>query len=145
MRSARSTRRRPDRGSVLPVVLVGLAALGLLALAAYDAARFARAAARNQVATTAALHAADSGLDLYVEGVGPPEGPLDVDAAPGSAIMSVVGLARLADSSIVVAVTSEGRARHGIGPTVIRRLRLVVRIDSAGKRQRVRGSWRELY
>jgi hypothetical protein len=126
-------------------VLVGLAALGLLALAGYDSARFALSAARNQVAATAALHAADSGLDLYVRGVGPPEGPLAVEASPGSAVVSVVGLVALADSSRVVAVTSEGRARNSIAPPVIRRLVLLVRIDSTGQRHPVRGSWRERF
>jgi len=137
--------RRSEQGSVLPLVLVGLAAAAMLAVAGYDSARFALSAARHQAAATVALHAADSGLDLFVAGVGLSEGPLAVDAPPGSAVVSVVGLVDLEDASRLVEVVSEGRMRTGAGPPVVRRLVLLVRIDDAGQRHRVHGSWRERF
>lgn len=136
--------RRSEQGSVLPLVLVGLAAAAMLAVAGYDSARFALSAARHQAAATVALHAADSGLDLFVAGVGLSEG-LAVDAPPGSAVVSVVGLVDLEDASRLVEVVSEGRMRTGAGPPVVRRLVLLVRIDDAGQRHRVHGSWRERF
>lgn len=134
-----------DSGSVLPLVLVGLATVWLLALAGFDAARFGLSAARNQVAATAALHAADSGLDLYIHGAGPPQGPLAIDAPPGRAVVTVVPLVLLPDSSRVVDVLSDGRAPQGALRPVVRRLAVLVRIDAAGIRHRVRGSWRERF
>lgn len=145
MRNPGSTPRRSEHGSVLPLVLVGLAAAGMLAVAGYDSARFALSAARHQAAATVALHAADSGLDLFVAGVGPPEGPLAVEASPGSAAVSVVGLVGLEDASRIVEVVSEGRMRMGPGPPVTRRLGLLVRIDDTGQRHRIGGSWRERF
>lgn len=140
-----STHRRPERGAVLPLVLVGLMAAGMLALAGYDAARFGVSAARHQAAATAALHAADSGLDLFVAGVGPSTGPLAVDAPPASALVSVVGLVDLEDASRIVAVISEGRMRAGLAPPVVRRTSLLARIDADGQRHGVPGSWRERF
>lgn len=134
---------RAEEGSVLPLVLVGLVAAGLLAVAGYDSARFALSAARHQAAATVALHAADSGIDLFVAGVGPPDGPLSIDASPASAVVSVVGLADLEDGSRIVTVASEGRAGVGPGPPLTRRVALLVRIDDAGQRHPVPGSWRE--
>lgn len=145
MNLTRTERRRAEEGSVLPLVLVGLAAAGLLAVAGYDSARFALSAARHQAAATVALHAADSGLDLYVAGTGPPDGPLAIDAPPASAVVSVVGLVQLEDGSRMVAVVSEGRAAAGPGPPVIRRVALLVRVDGAGQRHPARGSWRERF
>lgn len=140
-----SIRRRAEQGAVLPLVLVGLAAAGLLAVAGYDSARFALAASRHQVASTTALHAAESGLELFVAGIGPSDGPLPVDASPANAVVSVVGLVDLEDGSRIVAVLSEGRMRTGLAPPVIRRTSLLVRIDGAGLRHKVRGSWRERF
>ncbi|HSM07990.1 MAG TPA: hypothetical protein VLA33_03105 [Gemmatimonadota bacterium] len=137
--------RRPEEGAVLPLVLVGLMAAGILALAGYDAARFAVSAARHQAAATAALHAADSGLDLFLAGVGPSTGPLAVDAPPASAVVSVVGLVELEDASRIVAVISEGRMRAGLAPPVVRQTSLLARIAVDGQRSRVRGSWRERF
>ena len=145
MSATRAADRDGRAGSVLPLVLVGLAAVGLLALAGYDSARFALSAARSQVAATHALHAADSGLELYVRGVGPAEGPLTIDAPPGRAVVTITGLAQLADSSRIVAVVSEGRARRGAARPVTRRLFLLVRIYDGGLRHRVPGSWRERF
>lgn len=130
---------------MLPLVLVGLAAAGLLAVAGYDSARFALSAARHQAAATVALHAADSGLDLFVAGAGSPDGPLAIDAPPARAVVSVVGLVHLEDGSRMVAVVSEGRAAAGPGPPVMRRVALLVRIDAAGQRHPARGSWRERF
>lgn len=130
-------------GAVLPLVLVGLAAVGLLALAAHDSARFGLSAARSQAAATAALHAADSGLDLFVAGAEPVEGPIAVDAPPAEALVTVRQLVRLADSSSIVAVSSEGHARRGPAHEVTRRLGLLARVDTTGARHRVPGSWRE--
>lgn len=145
MNEPRATIARPEQGAVLPLVLVGLMAVGMLALAGYDAARFAVSAARHQVAATAALHAADSGLDLYLAGVGPSTGPLAVEAPPARALVSVVELVELEDASRIVAVISEGRMRTGLAPPVVRRTSLLARIPVAGQRQRVRGSWRERF
>lgn len=136
---------RAEQGAVLPLVLVGLMAAGMLALAGYDAARFAVAAARHQAAATAALHAADSGLDLFLAGAGSGAGPLNVDAPPATARVSVVGLVELEDASWIVAVISEGRMRAGLAPPVVRRTSVLARIDVAGERYRVRGSWRERF
>lgn len=130
---------------MLPLVLVGLMAAGMLALAGYDAARFAVSAARHQTAATAALHAADSGLDLFLAGGGPSAGPLVVDAPPATALVSVVGLVELADSSRIVAVISEGRMRVGLAPPVLRRTSRLARIGADGRRHEVRGSWRERF
>ena len=132
----------PD-GVVLPLVLVGLAAVGLLALAGHDAARFGLSAARSQAAAAAALHAADSGLDLFLAGADPVDGPIAVDAPPAGAVVTVRQIVRLADSSRIVAVSSEGRARRGPAHEVTRRLCLLARIDTIGARNRVPGSWRE--
>ncbi len=140
-----SAARRPAQGAVLPLVLVGLMAAGMLALAGYDTARFAVSAARHQSAATAALHAADSGLDLFLAGVGPSEGPLAVDAPPASARVSVVGLVELEDASRIVAVISEGRMRAGLAPPVVRRASLIARIEVGGQRLGVPGSWRERF
>lgn len=140
-----SIARHPEHGAVLPLVLVGLMAAGMLALAGYDAARFAVSAARHQAAATAALHAADSGLDLFLAGVGPSAGPLAVAAPPASALVSVVGLVELEDTSRIVTVISEGRMRAGLAPPVIRRTSLLARIDVDGQRHPVRGSWRERF
>ena len=130
-------------GSVLPLVLVGLAVLALLCLAGYEAARFALAAARTQATAAAAMHAADSGLEIYLLGGGPAEGPLVVDAPPGQATVSVVPLTRLADSSRIVEVVSVGRAPTGASRPVVRRLAVLARIDSIGARHAVPGSRRE--
>lgn len=135
--------RRDAAGSVMPLVLVGLATLAFLALAAYEATRFALGAARNQADAAAALHAADSGLDLYLGGAGPPDGPVVVDAPPGRATLSVLLLTRLPDSSRIVHVVSEGRAPAGVARPVVRRLQMLVRLDSTGDRHFVAGSWRE--
>lgn len=140
-----SIARRPERGAVLPLVLVGLMAAAMLALAGYDAARFAVSAARYQAAATAALHAADSGLDLFMAGVGPSAGPLAVDAPPASALVSVVGLVELDDAGRIVAVISEGRMRAGLAPPVVRRAAVLARIDVDGQRHGVSGSWRERF
>lgn len=137
--------RGPEQGAVLPLVLVGLMAAGMLALAGYDAARFAVSAARHQAAATAALHAADSGLDLFLAGAGSSAGPLAVDASPASALVSVVGLVELEDASRIVAVISEGRMRAGLAPPVVRRTSVLARVDDDGQRHRVRGSWRERF
>lgn len=136
---------RPAKGAVLPLVLVGLMAAGMLALAGYDTARFAVSAARHQAAATTALHAADSGLDLFLAGAGPAAGPLVVDAAPASALVSVVGLVELDDASRIVAVISEGRMRVGLAPPVVRTASLLAHIDVAGQRHGVPGSWRERF
>lgn len=133
------------RGSVLPLVLVGLTALALLALAGFDAARFGRRAARAQADAAIALHAADSALELYLRGVGPAAGPLDVEAAPGAATLAVVQLVRLPDASSIRSVTAEGRAPAAAPRPVTRRLGLLVRIDTAGARHRVEGSWGERF
>ncbi len=135
--------RRDASGSVLPLVLIGLATLALLALAAYETTRFALAAARSQAAAAVALHAADSGLELYLRGGGPAEGPMGVEARPGRATITVRPLTRLADSSRIVQVISEGRAPIGIARPVVRRLGVLVRLDSSGVRHPVPGSWRE--
>lgn len=135
--------RRDDGGSVLPLVLIGLATLALLALSAYEATRFALTAARTQASAAAALHAADSGLELYLRGGGPASGTMVVEAAPGRATVSAVPLTRLADSSRIVQVVSEGRAPIGVARPVVRRLALLARLDSSGARHFVRGSWRE--
>lgn len=140
-----SRRSSPAAGSVLPLVLVALVAIGVLALAGYETARFALQAARAQVAATAALHAADSGLDLYLRGVGPPAGPVEVEAPPGVARVTVVELAPLGDTARLVEVVAEGSARRGAGPPLTRRLRLLAVVDSAGGRRRVAGSWREQF
>ncbi len=137
--------RRPEHGAVLPLVLVGLMAAGMLALAGYDTARFAVSAARHQAAATAALHAADSGLDLFLAGAGSSAGPLAVDAPPARALVSVVGLVELEDASRIVAVISEGRMRAGLAPPVVRRTSVLARVDDEGQRHRVRGSWRERF
>ena len=140
-----SIARRPERGAVLLLVVVGLMAAGMLALAGYDAARFAVSAARHQAAATAALHAADSGLDLFLAGAGPSAGPLAVDAPPASALVSVVGLVELEGGSRIVAVISAGRKRAGLAPPVLRRTSLLARIDVDGQRHGVPGSWRERF
>lgn len=137
--------RRPERGAVLALVLVGLVAAGMLAVAGYDSARFALSAARHQVYATLAFHAADSGIDLFMAGVGPSNGPLVVDAPPASAIVSVVGLVELEDASRIVAVVSEGRMRAGLAPPVVRRTSVLARIDIDGQRHGVPGSWRERF
>lgn len=134
---------RDAAGSVLPLVLIGLATLALLALAAYETTRFALAAARSQAAAAAALHAADSGLELYLRGSGPEDGPLTLEAPPGRATVSVLPFTRMADSSRIVRVTSEGRAPAGAARPVVRQLQLLARIDSGGIRHPVPGSWRE--
>jgi hypothetical protein len=59
--------------------------------------------------------------------------------------VSVAALVGLDDGSRIVAVTAEGRAAAGSGPSVIRRLVLLVRIDASDHRHRVRGSWRERF
>lgn len=133
------------RGSVLPLVLVGLMALAALALAGFDAARFARRAARAQSDAAVALHAADSGLELYVRGAGPTTGPLEIEAAPGTATLSGIELVRLPDASSIVLVTAEGRAPAGAPRPVTRRLGLLVHVDASGARRRVRGSWGERF
>ena len=132
-----------ERGSILPLVVVGLAVLALLSLSAYEAARFALDAARAQVAAAAALHAADSGLELYLRGGGPAEGPIVVDAPPGQATLSVVPFTRLADSSRIVEVVSVGRAPAGSSRPVVRRLAVLARIDSIGSRHALPGSRHE--
>lgn len=131
------------RGSVLPLVLVGLTALAALALAGFDAARFARRAARAQSDAAVALHAADSALDLFLRGVGPAAGPLEIEATPGAATLTVVRLVRLPDASSIIAVTAVGRAPAAAPRPVTRRLGLLVRVDSTGARWGVRGSWGE--
>jgi hypothetical protein len=136
---------RDVRGSVLPLVLVGLTALAMLALAGFDAARFARRAARAQSDAAVALHAADSGLDLYIRGIGPMTGQLEIEAAPGEATLSAIELVRLPDASSIVSVTAEGRAPAGAPRPVTRRLGVLVRVDAAGARRRVRGSWGERF
>lgn len=134
-----------DRGFVLPLVLLGLVTILMLALAGYDAARFGLAAARNQAAATAALHAADSGLELYLQGAGPAAGPLPIAAPPGSAVVRVTPLVSLGDSDVLIHVVSEGRAPEGTERPVVRRTAVVARIDDAGLRHRVHGSWRERF
>lgn len=134
---------RDAEGSVLPLVLIGLTALALLCLSAYEAARFALAAARTQASAAAALHAADSGLEIYLRGGGPPNGPLIIEAPPGRATVSVVPFTRLPDSSRVVEVISVGRAPAGASRPVVRRLGVLARLDSIGSRQAVPGSRRE--
>lgn len=134
-----------DRGFVLPLVLVGFITILMLALAGYDAARFGLAAARNQAAATAALHAADSGLELYLRGTGSAVGPLRVVAPPGSAEVTVTPLVSVGESDVLVRVVSEGRAPEGTARPVIRRTALLARIDEAGLRHRVPGSWRERF
>lgn len=131
------------RGSVLPLVLVGLAALALLTLAGFDAARFGRRAARTQADAAVALHAADSALELFLRGAGPASGPLAVEAPPGVATLTVVHLVRLSDGSSILSITAEGRAPAADRHAVTRTLGLLVRIDPAGTRQRVHGSWGE--
>lgn len=140
-----SCRSRSESGSVLPLVLLGMAGLALLALAGWDTSRFALRAARTQVAATAALHAAESGLDLYVGGTGPVEGPLALDAPPGRAEVTVVELLRLADASRVLSLTAEGSAPRGVPRPVVRRVGLLVRVDTTGARSPVPGSWREIF
>lgn len=136
---------RADRGSVLPLVLVGVAALALLALAAFDAARFGRRAARVQADAAAALHAADSALELYLRGVGPAAGPLEITAEPGAATLTVVSLVHLPDGSVVAAVSAAGRAPDGAARPVTRRLEVLARLDPSGARERVVGSWAERF
>ena len=134
---------RDADGSILPLVLVGLAVLALLCLSAYEAARFALTAARARVAAAAALHAADSGLELYLHGAGPADGPFTIEASPGRATVTVVPLTRLADSSRIVEVVSVGRAPTGAPRPVVRRLGVLARLDSIGARHPVPGSRRE--
>lgn len=139
-------RRGPAQsGSVLPLVVVGLAGVALLALAGWNTSRFALRAARTQVAATAAFHAAESGLALYVGGTGPLEGPLALEAPPGRAVVTVVELLQLADASRVVSLTAEGSAPRGVPRPVVRRIGLVVRVDTTGTRRPVPGSWREVF
>ena len=134
---------RDTGGSVLPLVLVGLAVLALLCLSAYEAARFALTAARTRAAAAVAWHAADSGLEIYLRGGGPAEGPLVIEAPPGQAIVSVVPFTRLTDSSRIVQVVSVGRAPAGPGRPVVRRLGALARIDSIGSRHAIPGSRHE--
>ncbi|MGD8497128.1 MAG: hypothetical protein PVF05_13215 [Gemmatimonadales bacterium] len=130
---------------MLPLVLVGLTALGLLALAAFDTARFGRRAARAQADAAAALHAADSALELYLRGVGPTAGPLEITAEPGAATLTVLSLVDLEDGSVLAAVSAAGRAPAGATRPVTRRLEILARLDPSGVRERVAGSWAERF
>lgn len=134
-----------DAGSTLPLVLVGLTALALLALAGFDSARFALQAARSQVWSTAALHAAESAVELYLAGAGPVDGPLEVEATPGRAALSVRTLVRLPDSTRIVALTAEGRAPSWSTRSAVRRVGVVAHLDPTGGRSRVSGSLAEIF
>lgn len=135
---------RSERGSVLPFVLVGLAVVACVAVAAYDASRFGLLAARSQADSVAALHAADSAVEAYAGGAGTILGSLSLLAEPGEATLTVQPLAWLPDSSRIVAVVAVGSAPRGAPRPMTRRIGLLVRVDSAGYREKVRGTWQEL-
>jgi hypothetical protein len=129
-------------GSVLPAVMIGLAALGLLALGGFRSATFGSAAARAAAGAAAALHAADSGLELYEGGAGPAFGAQALVASPGRGAIVAEPLLRLSDSSYIVRVRAEGAAPV-VGPPVRRRsLARLFRLDGS-TRSVVKGSWRE--
>lgn len=140
--SMRKSARANHAGSVLPAIVVGLAAIGLLAVAGFQSASFGRAAARAAMAAGAALHAADSGLEFYGAGGGPAVGAQGILAPPGRGDLVAERLVRLNDSSFVVLLRSEGTS-PATGPSVGRRsLSRLFRVEGS-TRTAVQGSWRE--
>lgn len=133
---------RDPAGSAIAAVLVGLVAIGLLAVAGFQSASFGRAASRAAVAAGAALHAADSGFDLYAEGIGPTLGTQAILAPPGLGTVVAERLVRLNDSTIVVLVRSDGMSPPSGAAVGRRSLTRLFRVD-ASSRTVVRGTWRE--
>lgn len=129
-------------GSVLPAVLIALSAIALLGLAGYESAQFGNAAARASVAAGAALHAADSGLQMYSRGIGPVLGGQALVAAPGRGSAYAERLLQMTDSTLIVRVSVEGESPVVGLPSGRRLLSRLYRIDGAN-RSAVPGSWRE--
>jgi len=131
------------RGSALPIAVITMTLMMLLGAAAFQAARFGVAAAYGQLASAAALHIADTGLETYVAGTGPLSGNFRLEAAWGETAVIVQPLILLADSSWIVRVESQGTAPSSDKPVGRRHLEQLVRIPLSGPRQRVGGSWTE--
>lgn len=141
---------RPDRldpkqtrGSVLPIALITLTVMTILGAAAFEAARFAGAAANAQLAAAAALHVADTGLETYAAGTGPFSGSFRLEASWGETQVTAEPLIRLADSSWIVRVASRGAAPSASRPVGRRHVEQLVITLSSGPRRRVSGSWTE--
>ena len=131
------------RGSALPIAVITLTLMMLLGAAAFQAARFGVASANGQLASAAALHIADTGLETYVAGTGPLSGSFRLEASWGETAVIVQPLILLADSSWIVRVESQGTAPPSGTPIGRRHLEQLVRIPLSGPRQRVSGSWTE--
>lgn len=140
--SMRHSSKNERAGSVLPAVVVGLAAIGLLALAGLQSASFGSRAARASVAAGAALHAADSGLESYGRGAAPVLGVQAIVAPPGRATVTAEALVRLNDSSYVVLVRSEGRSPSSGAAAGRRSLVRLFRVEGT-TRTPIGGSWKE--
>lgn len=139
------TRRRDERGSVLALVVLAMGVLAVLSIAGYESARLGLMAARAQSAATVALFAADEGLESWLAGVGAGTGPMTLDVPPGRASVETSVLVVLDDGTRIVHVLSRGEAVPDAPGAPGRAIALVARIDPAGGRRPVPGTWREAF
>ena len=136
---------RGERGSVLAVVVLAMGILAVLSIAGYESARLALRASRAQSAATVSLFAAEEGLDSWLSAVGIGAEPVAVDVPPGRAIIETAVLTVLDDGVRIVHVVSRGQAFPGGPETLLRSTALVARVDTAGARRPVPGSWHEAF
>lgn len=132
-----------NRGSVIHVALIVMTLLAMAGFAGFGAVRLARTASGGQMAAAAALHAAETGLAAHLAGTGQPVGSFRIRASWGEALVTAQPLVTLPDSSVVVRVESQGFAPAESAAVGRRRLEQLTRLDAAGSRRRVRGSWKE--
>ena len=132
-----------SRGSSLPVAIVLLTLLATMGAAIVEASRFGNLAARGHVATAAALHLADTGLDSYERGTGSPFGSTRLGSSMGEATITANRLLRLTDSTVIVLVESLGTSPPGGTPIGRRTLRVLLQVDQEGNRQVISGSLME--
>lgn len=137
------TQLRDRRGFILPFALIAMAVLAVLCLAGMESAGFGVRAARTQAAAAVALFAADEGLHAFVRSTEPPSETLRLEVPPARVRVTATPLVTLDDGSVVANVVAEAEAWPGTRRALRRALGIVVRVDSAGERRRVAGSWRE--
>lgn len=130
-------------GSALPLAIALLTLLAMIGAATVEVSRFGNLAARAQISAAAAMHLADTGLNAYERGALGAYGTTFLRSSSGEASVTAEQVLRLKDSTIVVLVESQGTAPVGADPTGRRTLRVLMRIDPGGERQRVGGTLME--
>ena len=132
-----------SEGTALPVAIVVLTMLTTIGAALVEVTRFGNLAARAHISAAAAMHLADTGLDAYERGALAAYGTTRLRSPSGGATIIAEQVLHLRDSTVLVLVESRGAAPDRPDPAGLRTLKVVMRINPNGDRERVGGTLME--